>query len=116
VNYTGVGPAVGPGMVAAPPEGGVDLGPVDNLSADDLRAFASVLWSSVLVYRGQTSEALMHLHLALNDRTVRGPARWHARDQYAMRWAALDYVEQALWLVLQDEAVAKKRGDRRAFL
>lgn len=116
VNYTGVGPAVGPGMVAAPPEGGVDLGPIDNLSADDLRAFASVLWSSVLVYRGQTSEALMHLHLALNDRTVRGPARWHARDQYAMRWAALGYVEQALWLVLQDEAVAKKAGDQRAFL
>ena len=116
VNYTGVGPAVGPGMVAAPPEGGIDLGPLDNLSADDLRAFASIVWSGVLVYRGQTSEALMHLHLALSDRTVRGPARWHARDQYAMRWAVLDFVGHALWLVLEDEAVAAKRDDQRALL
>lgn len=116
VNYTGVGPAVGPGMVAAPPEGGIDLGPIDGLEPADLRSFASVIWSAVLVYRGQTSEALMHLHLALGDRSVRGPARWHARDQYAMRWAALGYVEQSLWLVLEDEKVAQKRSDKRAYL
>ncbi len=116
LNYTGVGPAVGPGLVAAPPEGGIDLGPVDAVAAEDVRAFVSLLWSAVLVYRGQTSEALMHLHLTLGDRTVRGPARWHARDQYAMRWAALGLVEQALWLVLEDEAVAKKAGDQRAYL
>lgn len=116
VNYTGVGRAVGPGMVAAPPQGGVDLGPIDSLAAADLRGFASTLWSTVLVYRGQTSEALMHLHLALNDRAMSGPARWHARDQYAMRWAALGQVDQALWLVLEDEQVAMAQEDQRAYL
>lgn len=116
VNYTGVGPAVGPGMVAAPPEGGVDLGSIDALEADDLRALAGVVWGAVLVYRGQTSEALVHLHMMLSDRRVRGPFRWHARDQYAMRWAALGFVEHALWLVSEDERVAARANDQRAFL
>jgi tetratricopeptide (TPR) repeat protein len=116
INYTGIGPAVGPGMVAAPPEGGVDLGPVDSLDANDVRALAGVVWAAVLVYRGQTSEALVHLHLVLSDRSVTGPFRWHARDQYAMRWAALGFVDQALWLVLEDERVAAQANNERAYL
>ncbi len=116
VNYTGVGPATGPGMVAAPPEGGVDLGKVSEVSDADLRAFAGTVWSAMLVYRGQTSEALMHLHLLLSDPSFQGAFRWHARDQYAMRWAALGHEEQALWLVLEDEAVALDQSDDRAYL
>lgn len=116
VNYTGVGPPSGPGMVAAPPERGVDLGPVASLSTDDVRALAGVVWGGLLVYRGQTSEALIHLQLLLSDPSVRGPLRWHTRDQYAMRWAALGFVEQALWLVLEDEAMAKQQNDERAYL
>ncbi|MBA2663067.1 MAG: hypothetical protein H0U74_12290 [Bradymonadaceae bacterium] len=116
VNYTGVGPATGPGMVAAPPEHGIDLGAVKNLNADAVRAFAAVVTGAVMVYRGQTSEAMMHLHSLLRDKAVAGPLRWHARDQFAMRWAALGYYEEALWLVLEDEAVAAERDDEQATL
>jgi tetratricopeptide (TPR) repeat protein len=116
VNYSGVGPASGPGMVAAPPVGGVDLGPVDDINAERLRNFAATVWAGMLVYRGQTSEALLQLHQMLGDPALHGPLRWHARDQYAMRWGALDNYREALWLVLQDEAVAAKNNDRRARL
>ncbi|MFU8802617.1 MAG: tetratricopeptide repeat protein [Bradymonadaceae bacterium] len=114
VNYTGVGVPVGPGMVAAPPEMGIDMGPVDGLNEARLRSLPGLLMSAVMVYRGQTSEALMHLNSFLGDPGVEGPIRWHARDQYAMRWGALGNYEEAFWLVLEDEAVAS--GDERARL
>jgi tetratricopeptide (TPR) repeat protein len=116
VTYTGVGAATGPGMVAAPPERGVDLGPVDAIDETRLQNFAATVWSGMLVYRGQTSEALIQLHQMLADPKLAGPLRWHARDQYAMRWAALKHYREALWLVLQDEAVATKKNDRQAWL
>lgn len=115
-NYTGVGPATGPGMIAAPPEGGVDLGEVKKLNREVVRGFASVVMGGVMVYRGQTSEAMMHLKEVLQDASVQGPLRWHARDQFAMRWGALRYHEEALWLVMEDEAVAQARGDELARL
>jgi tetratricopeptide (TPR) repeat protein len=115
-TYTGVGPATGPGMVAAPPEGGIDLGPVDDIDKTQLQNFAATVWSGMLVYRGQTSEALIQLHQMLGDGTLTGPLRWHARDQYAMRWGSLDKYREALWLVLQDEAVATKKNNRQAWL
>ncbi|QDG53750.1 hypothetical protein FIV42_24300 [Persicimonas caeni] len=115
-NYTGVGPASGPGMVAAPPEGGVDLGPVDDISQARLQNFAATVWAAMLVYRGQTSEALIQLHQMLRDPSLEGPLRWHARDQYAMRWGALDNYREALWLVLQDETIAAAKNDREAWL
>jgi tetratricopeptide (TPR) repeat protein len=116
VNYTGVGSPAGPGMVAAPPEGGVDMGPVDSIDGKKLRNLFGVIWAAGLIYRGQTSEAAMHLRQLLSDETLQGPLRWHARDQFAMRWAALGYKEQALRLVLEDEAVANERKDTVAFL
>jgi tetratricopeptide (TPR) repeat protein len=115
-NYTGVGSASGPGMVAAPPEGGVDLGPADAPDEAALRNFAATVWAGMLVYRGQTSEALIHLHQMLADPRLEGPLRWHARDQYAMRWSGLGHVRESLWLVLQDEAVATEGDDRQAWL
>jgi tetratricopeptide (TPR) repeat protein len=115
VNYTGISSATGPGMIAAPPEGGIDLGPVDRASAQ-FRSLSGLLMSALMVYRGQTTESLMHLHGYLGDRSVTGPMRWHARDQYAMRWGALGNYEEALWLALEDEAVAASRGDEKARL
>ncbi len=115
LNYTGLGTAIGPGMVAAPPDGGVDMGPVDSLDGDALDGFAAMLMGAMLVYRGQTSEALMHLHEALRDPALQGKWRWHARDQYAMRWAALDRYEEAMWLVHEDQAVAREREDDQAY-
>ncbi len=114
VNYTGLGSAIGPGMVAAPPEGGVDMGSVEEISEQDWTGIASVLMGAVLVYRGQNAEALSHLHDALRDPRLAGPLRWHARDQYAMRWAALDRFEEAMWLVMEDEAVAVAADDEKA--
>lgn len=116
VNYSGIGPAVGPGMVAAPPEGGVDVGPVDRLEPQDLVPLAAVVWAGVGVYRGQTSETLMHLALTLSDEDLRGPLRWHARDQFAMRFAGLGFVQESLWLVEQDLAVASRNSNERAYL
>ncbi len=116
VNYTGVGPVTGPGMVAAPPTGGVDLGPVADLSGRDLRPFAHVVWSTLLVYRGETAYALDYLHGLLSMPQLDGPLRWHARDQYAMRWGALDNYQEALWLVHQDQAVARAETNRKARL
>lgn len=115
VNYTGISPASGPGMVAAPPEGGIDMGPVAKLEGR-FSSLSGLLMSAMMVYRGQTTEALMHLNGFLSESTVQGPIRWHARDQYAMRWGALGNYEEALWLVLEDEAVAAARGDERARL
>ncbi|WP_133621992.1 hypothetical protein [Bradymonas sediminis] len=116
VNYGGLGSPAGPGMVAAPPVGGVDLGPVGDLNPDRLRSFSATVWASVLIYRGQTSEALLLLDQMINTKTLTGPLRWHARDQYAMRWGALGHYRESLWLVLQDEAVAAKNNDRTARL
>ncbi|MFB6373039.1 MAG: hypothetical protein ABEN55_07980, partial [Bradymonadaceae bacterium] len=116
VNYTGVGPVTGPGMVAAPPTGGVDVGPVDELSAEKLRPFAHVVWSALLVYRGDTAYALDYLHELLSTPQLEGPLRWHARDQYAMRWGALGNYAEAMWLVQQDRAIARADDDREARL
>ena|GEM_PF-2040758 len=116
VNYGGLGSPAGAGMVAAPPIGGVDLGPVDDLNPERLRSFNAMVWAAVLVYRGQTSEALLLLDQLLNYPALSGPLRWHARDQYAMRWGALGHYREALWLVLQDEAVAAQNDDRQALL
>lgn len=116
INYTGIGSSVGAGMVAAPPEGGIDLGPVENIDGARLRQAFGLLWSAALVYRGQQSEGLAHLRQLLSDKGLQGSMRWHARDQYAMRWAALGRVDEALWLVLEDEAVARAAKDGTAEL
>ena len=116
VNYTGIGPATGPGMIAAPPTGGVDLGRVDDLSEDAIRPFAGVVLSALLVYRGETAYALEYLHRLLSSPALKGPLRWHSRDQYAMRWGALGNDEEAMWLVDQDVAIAEKQEDRAARL
>ncbi len=115
-TYTGIGAASGPGMVAAPPDHGIDLGELDSLNKDRLLTFAATVWSGMLVYRGQTSEALIQLHQLLEDPRLTGRLRWHVRDQYAMRWGALDHHREALWLVLQDETLGAKRNDREAWL
>ena len=114
LNYTGLGTAVGSGMVAAPPAGGVDMGPVDDLSSEQWQGFSSMLMGTVFVYRGQNAEALMHLHEALRDAALTGKWRWHARDQYAMRWGAVNRYEESFWLVHEDEAVATDNDDERA--
>lgn len=116
VNYTGVGPVSGPGMVAAPPDQGIDLGRVERVSDDQLRSVAGVVFAAVQVYRGQTSEALVTLERLLSSTALRGPLRWHARDQFAMRWLGLGHFHEALWLVEQDMAVANERKDRDAYL
>lgn len=116
LNYTGIGPASGPGMIAAPPEGGVDLGPPGEIDGKQLRQVFGVLWSAMLIYRGQTSEALLHLRQMMDDVNLTGALRWHARDQFAMRWAALGYVDEALWMVLEDETLAVKSKNKKAQL
>jgi tetratricopeptide (TPR) repeat protein len=116
VNYTGVGPATGPGMVAAPPEQGVDLGPVEGITEASLSQFAAVVYAGILVYRGQTSEAMIHLRNLLSNPNLTGALRWHVRDQYAMQWAALGYLQEALWLVKQDQQTARLSGSRLAYL
>jgi len=108
-NYTGIGPSTGSGMVAAPPTGGVDLGPVDSLRRREVRGFVATVWAGVLVYRGQDARALAFLHDRLSGRTLEGPLRWHARDQYAMRWGAFEHYGEAMWLVRQDRAVAREK-------
>lgn len=116
VNYTGIGPAVGPGMVAAPPEGGIDLGEVGDLGMASVSGLAAVVSGAVMVYRGENALALSHFNEALQSETLQGVLRWHARDQYLMRWAAMDRLEEALWLVAEDQAVAISRGqDERAY-
>ncbi len=116
LNYTGIGPAVGPGMVAAPPTGGVDLGPVRRVHDDTLEAYAQMVYGAVLVYRGQTHLALSHLYGVLGNPALYGPMRWHTRDQFAMRWGAYGHYREALWLVNEDEAVARADDDRTARL
>lgn len=116
VNYTGIGPAAGPGMVAAPPHGGVDLGHVGRITDDQLEALAGTVWSGLLVYRGQTHRALAQLFGLLRSPKLQGPLRWHARDQYAMRWGAYGHYREALWLVLEDETLADNDNDERARL
>lgn len=116
INYTGIGPATGPGMVAAPPEFGIDMGRVDKIDAPELRHICGLLTGAVFVYRGQTSEGLMHLRQMLSDVEIQGELRWHLRDQYAMRWGALEHWSEALWLVLEDEEIAAAREDRQAVL
>ena len=113
-NYLGVGPPAGPGMIAASPERGMDLGRADKIKGSDLRQLFGVILSRVFIYRGQTSESLMHLRQMLEDENLQGEMRWHMRDQYAMRWAALDYLGEALWLVLEDERVGQEREDSEA--
>ncbi len=115
VNYTGLSTAVGPGMVAAPPEGGVDMGPPDELTDEQLKGLGAMLMGAILVYRGQTAEALAHLHSALGDPGLSGKWRWHTRDQYAMRWGALDRFEEAFWLIHEDEALARANEDEQAY-
>jgi hypothetical protein len=116
LNYTGIGPAVGPGMVAAPPTGGVDLGPVRRVHDDTLKAYAEMVYGAILVYRGQTHLALSHLYGLLENRALYGPMRWHTRDQFAMRWGAYGHYREALWLVDEDEAVARADDHRLARL
>lgn len=116
INYTGIGPATGPGMVAAPPEFGIDMGRADKIGASELRHMCGLFTGAVFVYRGQTSEALMHLRQMLGDEKIQGELRWHLRDQYAMRWASLEHWSEALWLVLEDEEIATQRQDRQAVL
>ena len=116
VNYTGVGSAWGPGMVAAPPKGGVDLGPVGDVERREIEAFAAVVWAGYLVYRGETSRALLHMAQMLRDGSIRGAFRWHLRDQFAMRWGVFGHMREALWLVLQDEQIAEDRYGREARL
>jgi len=116
INYTGLSPALGAGMVAAPPEGGVDMGRLDKLSDEAIGQVGATVLGALMVYRGQNAEALMHLHDVLRDPQVQGPWRWHVRDQYAMRWGALKHYDEALWLVLQDEAIARQDSNERARL
>lgn len=111
-NYTGLGSPWGPGMVAAPPKGGVDLGPASSPDPVKLKQLASTVWIAALVYRGQNARALLHLKQMLQDGDFAGPFRWHLRDQFAMRWGAFGYYREALWLVEQDEAIAINREAR----
>ena len=115
LNYTNVGSTVGRGMVAAPPERGVDMGPVEAIDKGSLEGFSSLMLGSLLVYRGANSEALLHFHSALRDPVLQGKWRWHARDQYAMRWGAFDRFEEAMWLIHEDEAIARDADDEQAY-
>jgi tetratricopeptide (TPR) repeat protein len=45
-----------------------------------------------------------------------GALRWHVRDQYAMRWAALGNLDLSLWLVNEDERVARADQNQQAYL
>lgn len=115
INYTGLGAAIGPGMVAAPPDGGVAMGSPGDQEEDELRGLAAMLFGATLVYRGQTAEGLVHLHESLADPGLRGAWRWHARDQYAMRWGAIDHFDEAMWLVQEDKAMAQMSNDSKAY-
>lgn len=115
-NYAGVGPVSGPGMVAAPPDHGVDLGPVAGLSPKSLRAFATVVLSGVQIYRGQTSETLVLLKQLLNEPSLRGPLRWHVRDQFAMRWLGLGHFSETMWLIQEDMALGQANDNQAAYL
>ncbi|MEZ4459715.1 MAG: hypothetical protein R3E66_08275 [bacterium] len=115
VNLHRRGAGRGARMVAAPPDRGIDLGPVDELGAS-LDSFAGLVFAAVQIYRGQTSEALVLLKQLLSSPKLDGPMRWHARDQFAMRWLGLGNFQEALWLVSQDMAVANKAGNRDAYL
>lgn len=115
-NYAGVGPVSGPGMVAAPPDRGINLGPVVGLTASKLLPFAAVVVAAAQIYRGQTSETLSLLKQTLDDQALQGPLRWHARDQFAMRWLGLSRFHEAMWLVQEDMALARSRDDRDAYL
>lgn len=111
INYTGIGPAIGASMVAAPPSGGINIGRPDKFEAAQLRHIFGLLTNAVFVYRGQTAEGVMHLRHMLADETMQGSMRWHLRDQYAMYWAGLGHIDEALWLVQEDLRVATKRED-----
>ncbi len=67
-------------MNAAPPENEIDLGPINKLDPKQLTKFTELVWSSILINRGRTSEALIHLRYMLNDLDLRGSMRWHVRD------------------------------------
>lgn len=110
-NYTGVGPASGPGMIAAPPIGGVVLE-----SEEDFQSFAGTVFAAVQVYRGQTAEALGQIRGMLADPALKGPMRWHLRDQFAMRFAGLGRMEDAIYLIEEDMASARAAGDQEAYL
>lgn len=112
VAYSGVGPASGPGMIAAPPEKGILVRDLKTMG-DPL---SGLVFSAVQVFRGRTSEALSNIRLMLNDSRLSGPMRWHLRDQFAMRFAGLGRNNDAILLVAQDMASAKSSNDTVAYL
>lgn len=112
INYNGIGPASGPGMIAAPPEKGILIGDL-KAESDPL---SGLVFSAVQVFRGRTTEALANIRLLLDEPRLVGPMRWHLRDQFAMRFAGLGRIDDAVALVSQDMAVAKRSGDTMAYL
>lgn len=116
INYTDINQRIRIDTVAHTPVGGIDLGPLKDINTTKLNQAFGLIWSAVLVHRDQQGESLAHLRQLLSDKELQGSMRWHARDQYALRWAALGRVDEALWLVLEDELVARAAKDSIAEL
>ena len=116
LNYTNTGISVAHAMIAATPERGFAVGAVGALDTDGLLGLWINLSAAAETHRGENAAAIVTLEQRLREPGWTGPARWHARDQLAMRWAQSGYTRQALWTVQQDVALAESESDSDAIV
>jgi tetratricopeptide (TPR) repeat protein len=113
LNYASTGISVAHAMIAATPERGFILATPGH---PGVFGFAVNLHAASITHRGECAKALVLLEGALRTPGWGGPARWHARDQLAMRWAQAGHPRQALWTVSEDVALAEELGDGDALV
>lgn len=110
-NYLNTGSSVAHAMIAATPEQGLALGDADQLTPRSIKPLVYNLTAAIETHRGDNARAIYLLEDFLRRDGWDGPARWHARDQLAMRWAQAGQLHSALRSVLEDIALAEARQD-----
>ncbi len=116
LNYTNTGISVAHAMIAATPEPGFACGGVSKADDAALRGLWVNLVAALETHRGRNAVAIVDLERHLQEGGWGGPARWHARDQLAMRWAQAGHTRQALWTVQEDVALAEANEDDPAIV
>jgi hypothetical protein len=90
----------------------MDLGPVGSLTKSAVAPAMVNLVAAAMAHRAQNGPAIELLETALRTGGWDGAARWHARDQLAMRWAEARVPHESLRIVEEDIARAEQQGDK----